>query len=86
MARSLVQEGEFIEIFLDTPLDVCISRDPKGLYKKAMAGEIKNFTGVDQTYEIPASPELHIRFMNERPEEIADRIIQELETRNVLHV
>ncbi|MGJ0395318.1 MAG: sulfate adenylyltransferase subunit CysN [Methylocystis sp.] len=86
MARSLVEEGEFIEIFLDTPLDVCISRDPKGLYKKALAGEIKNFTGVDQTYEIPASPELHIRFMNERPEEIADRIIQELETRNVLHV
>lgn len=85
MARSLVEEGEFIEIFLDTPLDVCISRDPKGLYKKALAGEIKNFTGVDQTYEIPASPELHIRFMNERPEEIADRIIQELETRNVLH-
>ena len=86
MARSLVEEGEFIEIFLDTPLDVCISRDPKGLYKKALAGEIKNFTGVDQTYERPASPELHICFMNERPEEIADRIIKELETRTVINV
>ncbi len=85
MARSLVGEGEFIEIFLDTPLEVCISRDPKGLYKKALAGEIKNFTGVDQIYELPTSPELHIRFMNEKPEEIADRIIKELETRNVIH-
>ncbi|MGD9540735.1 sulfate adenylyltransferase subunit CysN [Methylocystis sp.] len=85
MARSLVSEGEFIEIFLDTPLDVCISRDPKGLYKKALAGEIKNFTGVDQTYELPTSPEMHVRFMNEKPEEIADRIIKELETRNVIH-
>ncbi len=85
MARSLVGEGEFIEIFLDTPLEVCISRDPKGLYKKALAGEIKNFTGVDQAYELPTSPELHIRFMNEKPEEIADRIIRELETRNVIH-
>ncbi|MFO1103024.1 MAG: sulfate adenylyltransferase subunit CysN [Methylocystis sp.] len=86
MARSLVEEGEFIEIFLDTPLEICISRDPKGLYKKAFAGEIKNFTGVDQTYELPTSPELHIRFMNEKPEEIADRIIEELKTRNVIHV
>lgn len=86
LARSLVGEGEFIEIFLDTPLDVCISRDPKGLYKKALAGEIKNFTGVDQAYELPVSPELHIRLVNEKPEEIADRIIKELETRNVIHV
>jgi len=85
MARSLVEDGEFIEIFLDTPLEVCISRDPKGLYKRALAGEIKNFTGVDQTYERPMTPELHIRFKDQKPDEIADRIIKELETRNVIH-
>lgn len=86
MARSLVEEDEFVEIFLDTPLEVCISRDPKGLYKRALAGEIKNFTGVDQAYERPTTPELHIRFMDEKPDEIADRIIKELETRNMIDV
>ncbi|WP_435331138.1 adenylyl-sulfate kinase, partial [Klebsiella pneumoniae] len=53
MVRDLVDDGEFIEVFIDTPLDVCESRDPKGLYKKARAGEIKHFTGIDSDYQIP---------------------------------
>ncbi len=51
MARELFQDNEFLEVFVDTPLEVCEQRDPKGLYKKARAGEIKNFTGIDSTYE-----------------------------------
>lgn len=56
MVRELVADGEFIEIFVDTPIEQCIARDPKGLYKRALAGEIKNFTGVDQAYEVPDTP------------------------------
>jgi adenylylsulfate kinase len=58
MVRDLVAEGEFIEVFLDTPLAVCEQRDPKGLYVKARAGEIKHFTGIDSEYQIPANPEI----------------------------
>ena len=57
-ARSIFNEGDFIEVFVDTPVDICISRDPKGLYKKASQGQIPNFTGVGQDYERPAQPEL----------------------------
>ena len=59
-ARSIFAEGDFIEVFVDTPVDVCISRDPKGLYKKAAKGEIPNFTGVGQDYERPTNPEITI--------------------------
>jgi bifunctional enzyme CysN/CysC len=58
MARALFDEGEFIEVFMDTPLEVAEQRDPKGLYKKARRGELKNFTGVDAPYEIPEKPDL----------------------------
>jgi adenylylsulfate kinase len=58
LVRALVGEGEFLEIFVDTPLEVCEQRDPKGLYKKARAGQIKNFTGLDSPYEAPQGPEL----------------------------
>ena len=57
-ARSIFDEGDFIEVFVDTPVDVCISRDPKGLYKKARDGQIPNFTGIGQEYEKPSQPEL----------------------------
>jgi bifunctional enzyme CysN/CysC len=59
-ARSIFEDGEFIEVFVDTPVDTCRSRDPKGLYKKSAEGKIPNFTGVGQDYEIPASPDLHL--------------------------
>lgn len=61
MARELFAEGEFIEVFVDTPLSECERRDPKGLYAKARRGELKNFTGIDSTYEAPENPEIHLR-------------------------
>jgi adenylylsulfate kinase len=60
IVKSLVLEDEFIEIFVDTPLEICEKRDPKGLYKKARAGEIPNFTGIDSPYEIPTKADIHI--------------------------
>lgn len=78
MVRELVDEDEFIEVFVDAPLEVCIARDPKGLYKKAKAGEIKNFTGFDSPYEAPEKPELHIHTADLSPEEAADQVIAEL--------
>lgn len=59
--QTLVEDGAFIEVFVDTPLDICESRDPKGLYKKARAGEIKDFTGISSAYEKPLSPEIYIK-------------------------
>ena len=58
--RSLLEEGEFVEVFVDTPLEICEQRDVKGLYKKARAGEIKNFTGIDSPFERPLNPEIRI--------------------------
>ena len=78
MARELVGEGEFLEIFVDAPLAVAESRDVKGLYKKARAGEIRNFTGIDSPYEPPLSPDLHLDTTNASPEELADRVIARL--------
>lgn len=61
LARSLFAKGEFIEVFIDAPLDICEQRDPKGLYVKARRGQIKNFTGLDSPYEPPASAEIHLK-------------------------
>jgi adenylylsulfate kinase-like enzyme len=82
--RDLVEPGEFIEIFLDTPLDVCVARDPKGLYKRVLAGQIKNFTGVDQPYEPPSDPELRFSSATQSAEEIADSIVTYLDLVGVL--
>ncbi|MFP1922303.1 adenylyl-sulfate kinase [Lonsdalea quercina] len=60
MVRDLLEERQFIEVFVDTPLAVCEARDPKGLYKKARAGELRNFTGIDSIYEVPEHPEAHL--------------------------
>ena len=60
MARELFQPGEFIEVFVDTPIEICARRDPKGLYKKASDGVLKDFTGIDQAYEPPVEPEVHL--------------------------
>ena len=67
MVRDLLGKDEFIEIFVDTPLETCIARDPKGLYKKAMAGEIANFTGIGQSYEPPEAPEIIVAHARVRP-------------------
>jgi bifunctional enzyme CysN/CysC len=85
MVRSLVGEREFIEIFIDAPLDICKERDPKGLYKRALAGEIKNFTGVDQHYEAPEVPELRLSSAEHSAEAIADEIVAYLQTNGMLH-
>ena len=60
MVRDLLDKGQFVEVFVDTPLSVCESRDPKGLYKKARAGELRNFTGIDSIYEAPEQPEIQL--------------------------
>ncbi|URQ60144.1 adenylyl-sulfate kinase [Pantoea alhagi] len=60
MVREMLGAGEFIEVFVDTPLAICEARDPKGLYKKARAGELRNFTGIDSVYEAPEQPEIHL--------------------------
>ena len=60
MVREMLGNGEFIEVFVDTPLAICEARDPKGLYKKARAGELRNFTGIDSAYEPPKQPEIHL--------------------------
>jgi adenylylsulfate kinase len=71
--------GDFIEVFVDAPLEVCAERDVKGLYEKAFAGEIEQFTGVSDPYEPPAAPELHIKTNEEEPQESASRVIAKLE-------
>jgi bifunctional enzyme CysN/CysC len=81
LVRDTAAEGEFIEIFVDAPLETAIARDPKGLYKRALAGEIKNFTGVDQPYEAPEAPELTLNSAGDSPEALADRVVKELELR-----
>jgi bifunctional enzyme CysN/CysC len=83
MVRELLEAGEFVEVFVDTPLKECISRDPKGLYRRALAGEIKNFTGVDQLYEVPENPELHLLASNGTPEALASQVIENLLLRKI---
>ena len=84
MARELVGEGEFLEVFIDTPIEVCMQRDPKGLYEKARAGTIKNFTGVDSPYEAPQQPDLVIRTVEASPEAHAQAIVAALRDKGYL--
>jgi bifunctional enzyme CysN/CysC len=81
LARDLAAPGEFFEVFVDAPLEAVIARDPKGLYKRALAGEIKNFTGVDQPYEAPENAEIVLSSASETAEALADRVIGVLAAR-----
>lgn len=83
-ARELLEEGEFIEVFVDTPLSVAEARDPKGLYQKARRGELKNFTGIDSPYEAPTAPEIRIDTTLLSPEAAADRIMGQLVARGIV--
>ncbi|MFK7758356.1 MAG: adenylyl-sulfate kinase [Phycisphaerales bacterium] len=74
----------FLEVFINTPIEVCESRDPKGLYKKARAGEIKGFTGIDDPYETPESPEIEINSDQLTPQQAADQLIEALVTHRIL--
>jgi bifunctional enzyme CysN/CysC len=84
MARDLLQDGEFIEVYVDTPLEVCEARDPKGLYRKARAGLISNFTGIDSLYEAPEKPELKLDTRSSNPEALAEAVLVELRRRHVV--
>ncbi len=78
LAREIAAEGEFIEIYVEAALETVIARDPKGLYKRALAGQIKNFTGVDQPYEAPEAPELVLNTADSTPEALAERVVAAL--------
>ncbi|NND97651.1 MAG: adenylyl-sulfate kinase [Pirellulaceae bacterium] len=87
--RKIVQEAgnpdDFIEVFVDTPLEICEARDPKGLYKKARAGEIKHFTGISDPYEAPQSPEIHLVGGDDRtPAQQAAEVLEVLKDRGIL--
>jgi bifunctional enzyme CysN/CysC len=84
MARDLFDEGEFIEVFVDTPLEVCEARDPKGLYVKARAGLIRNFTGIDSLYEPPEQAELKLDTSKSTPESLAEAVMGELRRRHLI--
>ncbi len=84
MVRELVAEGEFIEIFVDTPLEECIRRDPKGLYARAQAGKIKNFTGIDSPYEVPEQAEIVVSTQEASAEASAQRVLAELRARQII--
>lgn len=83
-ARAIMAEGEFIEVFIDTPIEVCESRDPKGLYKKARAGEIPNFTGISSAFDIPESPELHIKTAEQSIEQSVMQIVKYLQEKQII--
>jgi bifunctional enzyme CysN/CysC len=85
MARAMVEADEFLEVFVDAPLELCEQRDPKGLYAKARRGEIKNFTGIDSPYERPENAEMHLQVSaGETPEQLAERVIGLMEERGIL--
>jgi bifunctional enzyme CysN/CysC len=84
MAREIAAPHPFIEVFVDTPLEECIRRDPKGLYAKAQAGGIPNFTGIDSPYEPPQNPEIRVATVGREPETISEELIGDLRRRDIL--
>jgi bifunctional enzyme CysN/CysC len=84
MIRNLVGDGEFTEVLVDTPIDECERRDPEGLYSKAKAGKIKNFTGVDAPYEAPGAPEIHLTTVGQKPEQLAQQVIEAMASRKIV--
>ncbi len=85
LARELMQPGEFFEVFVDTPIEEAEKRDPKGLYRKARRGELKNFTGIDSPYEPPENAEIHLRTALFSPEQAAEQILQTLRDSGMLY-
>ena len=86
MVRSKADASVFIEVFVDTPLSVAEERDVKGLYKRARAGEIKNFTGIDSEYQPPENPEIHIKTVDTSAEDAAEEIVNYLEAHGFLSI
>ena len=85
-ARELLDEGRFVEVFVDCPLEVCEARDTKGLYQKARAGEIKEFTGISAPYEAPSQPELTVNTDSLTLNECTERVIALLENKGLIPV
>lgn len=85
-AREILKEGEFIEVYVNASLETCEARDPKGLYKKARAGEIKGFTGIDDPYEAPEKPELTLDADNKSIDELAQEVVAYLDTNGYLSI
>ncbi|MBU0633408.1 adenylyl-sulfate kinase [bacterium] len=85
IAKNLLETNEFIEIFIDTPLDICENRDPKGLYKKARDGAIPNFTGISSPYEAPEKPHIHIKTFETTIEESVKTILDYLKINGYIH-
>ncbi|MGF1757432.1 adenylyl-sulfate kinase [Photobacterium sagamiensis] len=84
LVRELLPEGEFLEVFVDTPLGECEKRDPKGLYKKARAGEIKQFTGIDSEYQAPEHPEIHLQAGDKSVAELVELSLCSLKERQII--
>ena len=84
-ARTLFQQGRFIEVYVNTPLDVCEERDPKGLYKKARAGMISDFTGIDSPYEAPMNPDVKLDTVTTSVEQATEQVISYLKQRDMIH-
>ncbi|MDO6559834.1 adenylyl-sulfate kinase [Paraglaciecola chathamensis] len=82
--RNLLQENEFVEVFVDTPLEECEKRDPKGLYQKARAGEITDFTGISSPYEAPESPEVILNFNGQSAQESAEQLFTQLKQKGLI--
>jgi len=84
MARDLVEQGEFIEVFVDTPIEECIKRDPKGLYARAQEGKIKNFTGIDSPYEAPENAEVVLKTAEGSIDQMAQQLLGRLNDQGVI--
>ncbi|PSW07751.1 adenylyl-sulfate kinase [Photobacterium rosenbergii] len=84
LVRDMLPSGEFLEVFVDTPLDECERRDPKGLYKKARAGEIKQFTGIDSEYEQPLNAEIHLAAGHHSVQQLVDLCVDALKARKII--
>lgn len=84
MARAKLEDNEFVEVFIDTPIEICEQRDPKGLYKKARLGEIKDFTGIDSGYDVPDSPEIHVKTADKSVEACAQQIVNFLQVQGFI--
>ena len=82
--ETLGAAGDFVEVFVDAPLEVCESRDPKGLYRQARAGEIKGFTGIDDPYEPPRNPEVVLKSAEHTPTDLAQQVVDFLRSTGIL--
>ena len=86
MVRHMVKPGEFFEVYTNTPIAICESRDPKGLYQKARSGQIKNFTGIDSPYEPPEDPEIEINTSGNSVEKVVEQLVASLENYDVINL